>query len=145
MGRRQARETAIKSLYQVDVGGAEPESAITNAVDMDQLNQEDIDFARELVMGSIEHMQEIDKTISSLSKDWSIDRLARVDYNIMRMAIYEIMYRDDIPYGVTVNEAVELAKMYGGSDSGKFVNGILGKVAGKAAPSGTVAGSEGNL
>ncbi|MFZ5652295.1 MAG: transcription antitermination factor NusB [Bacillota bacterium] len=145
MGRRQARETAMKSLYQVDVGGAEPESAITNAMDMDQLSPEDIDFARELVMGSIEHMQEIDKTISSLSKDWNIDRLARVDHNIMRMAVYEIMYRDDIPYGVTVNEAVELAKMYGGSDSGKFVNGILGKVAGKAALSGTGAGSEGNL
>lgn len=133
MGRRQARETALKSLYQVDVGGVEPESAIVHAAELDQLSPEDIDFTRELVMGSINNMREIDRTIALLSRDWNIDRLARVDHNIMRMAIYEIMYRSDIPFGVTVNEAVELAKIYGGGESGKFVNGILGKVTPKAA------------
>ncbi|MFZ5647809.1 MAG: transcription antitermination factor NusB [Bacillota bacterium] len=135
MGRRQAREAAMKSLYQVDVGGVDPEEAIQHSASLDQLSPEDIDFTRELVLGSIRHMNEIDKTISTLSRDWNIDRLARVDHNIMRMAIYEIMHRDDIPFGVAVNEAVELAKRYGGSDSGKFINGILGKIPEKASPS----------
>jgi len=128
MGRRQAREAAMKTLYQVDVGGIDPDMAIKNTAEIDAIAPDDLNFAKELVMGSMRHLREIDNTITALSRDWNIERLAKVDINIMRMAIYEILYRDDIPFSVTVNEAVELAKTYGSDDSGKFVNGILGKV-----------------
>jgi len=139
MGRRQARETVLRTLYQVEVGGIESERAIKNTSDISEtleeeaeklgpLNQEDFKFARELVFGTIGHQSEIDGIIAALSRDWNIERLARVDHNIMRLAVYEIMHRDDIPSSVTVNEAVDLAKLYGGEESGKFVNGILGKL-----------------
>lgn len=128
MGRRQSREAVLKSLYQIDVGGASPERAMADALAFTGLTPEDSVFMSELVLGAMEHLTEIDRIIASLSKDWNIDRLARVDHNIMRMAVYEIIYRDDIPFGVTVNEAVELAKKYGGEESGKFVNGVLGQV-----------------
>ncbi|KJS00702.1 MAG: nitrogen utilization protein B [Peptococcaceae bacterium BRH_c4a] len=131
MGRRQAREAAMKTLYQMDVGGIDPEVAIKNTAEIEAITPDDLIFTRELVLGSTEHLSEIDDTIAALSRDWNIERLARVDRNIMRMAIYEILYRDDIPFSVTVNEAVELAKTFGSEDSGKFVNGVLGKVARK--------------
>lgn len=136
MGRRQAREAAMKTLYQMDVGGIDPEVAIKNTAEIDIIAPDDLIFTRELVLGSIQHLSEIDDTITALSRDWNIERLARVDRNIMRMAIYEILYRDDIPFSVTVNEAVELAKTFGSEDSGKFVNGILGKVARKSGAGG---------
>ena len=137
MKRRQAREAALQTLYQVDVGGVDPENAIAATAELNKTSPEELSFTRELVFGSINHMSEIDHTISKLSKDWNLQRLARVDHNIMRMAIYEIIYRDDIPPGVTINEAVELAKAYGGKDSGKFVNGILGMLIKNSTADGT--------
>ena len=128
MGRRQSREAALQALYQLDVGGAESDQAMAYAIEIAGITADDSNFMKDLVLGSINHLQEIDQIISTLSKDWNIDRLARVDHNIMRMAIYEILYREDIPFGVTVNEAVELAKMFGGEDSGRFINGVLAHV-----------------
>ncbi|MFZ5596585.1 MAG: transcription antitermination factor NusB [Bacillota bacterium] len=134
MGRKQAREAAVKTLYQVDVGGVDPEKAIENVALMDKIAPGDMDFVRDLVLGSIMHLADIDAIIAALSKDWNVDRMPRVDCNIMRMAIFELLYRDDIPAGVTVNEAVNLAKTYGSELSGKFVNGILGRVVREYAP-----------
>jgi N utilization substance protein B len=128
MGRRQSREVALQALYQVDVGKSDPESAINYLALNSGAGSDDMDFARELVMGALANLQEIDRIIVSYSKDWQLERLARVDRNIMRLSIYEIIYRSDIPPSVSVNEAVELAKVFGGEDSSKFVNGILGRV-----------------
>lgn len=129
MGRRQSREAALQVLYQVDVGGADPDKALADTAELNEIDPEDLKFTRELVLGSMSHIEDIDRIIATLSKDWNIERLARVDHNIMRIAIFEIMHRDDIPFGVTVNEAVELAKTFGGGDSGRFINGILAHVA----------------
>lgn len=129
MGRRQSREAALQVLYQVDVGGADPDKALADTAELNEIDPEDLKFTRELVLGSMSHIEDIDRIIATLSKDWNIERLARVDHNIMRIAIFEIMHRDDIPFGVTVNEAVELAKTFGGEDSGRFINGILAHVA----------------
>jgi N utilization substance protein B len=144
MGRRQARETVIRTLYQVEVGGIDSEKAFQNTADINEtldeeaerlpLNTEDYQFARDLVFGTISNKQEIDEIIAALSRDWNIDRLARVDHNIMRLALYEILHREDIPASVTVNEAVDLAKLYGSEESGRFVNGILGRVLKKGLP-----------
>lgn len=128
MGRRQSREIALQALFQVDVGKADPEYAVNYLALDSGAKKEDIDFARELVLGTMVNLQEIDRIIALYSKDWQLERMARVDRNIMRLSVYEIMYRDDIPPGVSVNEAVELAKVFGGEDSGKFINGILGRV-----------------
>ncbi|AEF94951.1 NusB antitermination factor [Desulfotomaculum nigrificans CO-1-SRB] len=128
MGRRQARETALQALFQIDVGKIEPEFALKNTAEEFGAGPQELEFARQLVIGTLEHINEIDEIISRVSKEWQLSRMANVDRNIMRLALYEMMFRDDIPGSVSINEAVELAKAFGGADSGKFVNGILGKV-----------------
>ncbi|NHM27836.1 transcription antitermination factor NusB [Desulfofundulus sp. TPOSR] len=149
MGRRQAREAALQVLYQVDVARVDPEEALNHLREMaspnpgdsdesDQVNEEDAKiaylsprdmlFARELVAGTLAHLKAFDRVIARLSRDWPLYRMAAVDRNIMRMALYEIFHREDIPNSVAVNEAVELAKTFGGPDSSRFINGILGRV-----------------
>jgi len=85
-------------------------------------------FAQELVDGTIAHQEEIDQTIASYAQDWTINRMAKVDRNVMRLATYEILFRSDIPGRVSLNEAIELAKRFGGEESAKFVNGILDRI-----------------
>ncbi|HZK18378.1 MAG TPA: transcription antitermination factor NusB, partial [Clostridia bacterium] len=87
----------------------------------------DMDFVHRIINGIVKHLPELDAIINRLSKDWELQRMACIDRNIMREALYELLYEKDIPLKVVLNEAVELAKKYGGGDSGKFVNGILGK------------------
>ncbi|OAT86529.1 transcription antitermination factor NusB [Desulfotomaculum copahuensis] len=128
MGRRQAREAALQTMFQIDIGRVGPEAALAHVHSEAGLKAEDLQFARELVMGTIEHLSGLDAVITRLSRDWRLDRLAAVDRNLMRLALFEIFYRDDIPSGVSVNEAVELAKAFGGPESGRFINGILGRV-----------------
>lgn len=128
MSRRQARERALQVLFQFDLGGAAPAAAFAQMdEEFGKLNGSQ-DFAEKLVNGAIEHLAFVDRVIAAVSKDWSINRMASVDRNIMRLALYEVFFCDDIPNNVAVNEAVELGKMFGGDDSGKFINGILGKV-----------------
>lgn len=128
MSRRQARERALQVLFQVDLGGAAPAAAFAQMdEEFGKLNGSQ-DFAEKLVNGAIEHLAFVDRVIAGVSKDWSINRMASVDRNIMRLALYEVFFCDDIPNNVAVNEAVELGKIFGGDDSGKFINGILGKV-----------------
>lgn len=128
MGRRQAREKALQAMFQIDVGKSDPEQALSYA-DGVELANKDNDFARSLVFGTLEHIEVLDEVISRLSKDWQIDRMPSVDLNIMRLALFEMLHVQGIPPGASINEAVELAKKYGGEDSAKFINGILGKVA----------------
>ncbi|MCL4441084.1 transcription antitermination protein NusB [Desulforamulus profundi] len=127
MGRRQARETALQALFQIDVGKNEPDFAIKNTAEEFGAGPQELEFARQLVKGTLEHIDEIDALISRVSKEWQLSRMANVDRNIIRLALYELKFREDIPPNVSVNEAVELAKIFGGADSGRFVNGILGK------------------
>lgn len=128
MGRRKARESAMQVLYQVDVGKMEAEDALAYLREKFYIDDRDVDFARRLITGTLEKLPELDAEISRLSRDWRLERIAAVDRSILRMALYEMLYDDSIPYNVTINEAVEIAKRYCGEQSGKFVNGILGKV-----------------
>ena len=130
MSRRLARETALQVLFQVDMTGDNIDMAATVNKWAQEFAVPDmsIPFAQELVEGSLLHKNEIDKKIASLAQGWSIDRMATVDRNLLRLATYEVLYCLDIPGKVTLNEAVELAKRYGGSDSAKFINGILDKM-----------------
>ncbi|HBV89064.1 transcription antitermination factor NusB [Desulfosporosinus sp.] len=130
MSRRLARETALQVLFQRDLT---KEPVITDK-EVQRWAEEFVVpepsrvFAQELVDGTIAHQEEIDQTIASYAQDWTISRMANVDRNVMRLATYEILFRSDIPGRVSLNEAIELAKRFGGEESAKFVNGILDRI-----------------
>jgi N utilization substance protein B len=128
VSRRQARERALQVLFQVDLGGVDPRKAMQHMDENCGSLMKEADFAERIVFGTLENLKLIDQVIASISKEWDLKRMASVDRNIMRMALYEILFCKDIPGSVSVNEAVELGKIFGGEDSGRFINGILGKV-----------------
>ncbi|MCL6519680.1 MAG: transcription antitermination factor NusB [Armatimonadetes bacterium] len=124
--RRAARELALNVLYQVDIARILPQEALDTALKNAKLEESSAKFAEELVKGTLEHLKEIDERLKRLSVGWELQRQPAVDRNILRMAIFEILYLDQIPPSVSINEAVELAKKYSTEDSGRFVNGVLG-------------------
>lgn len=136
MSRRQAREFALQVLFHIDMGRAEPEEALRQAfvreqeagVSRTRFTDSDAEYARTLVRGTWTRRSEIDGLIARYARDWSVDRMAGVDRNILRMAIFEVMAVDDVPDGVAADEAVELAKTFSTGESGKFINGVLGSV-----------------
>ncbi len=126
--RHKARKDALEVLFQRDITGQALEEIIQNreAAFGSVLS----DFAVNLIYGVAEHQEEIDRLIRSHADHWSLERMSLVDRNIIRIGRYEILYEPDIPINVSINEAVELAKVYGDMDeSSKFVNGILGRIA----------------
>jgi N utilization substance protein B len=127
-GRRASRELALRALFQVDVGSATPEDALEAVCDAERYQQDTIEFGRDLLTGANGHAEHIDRVIERNARGWSLDRMASVDRNILRLALYELLYRPDIPPSVVVDEAVELAKKYSTAESGRFVNGVLGNV-----------------
>ncbi|MDD2485574.1 MAG: transcription antitermination factor NusB [bacterium] len=129
MGKRsRARERAFQILFQIDVGCIDAGEAIKNTLEETQLSEEARNFAIALVQGTLEHINELDELIAKHARGWTIERMVNVDRTIIRMAVYELLYHTEVPYKVTINEAVELAKKYGTEDSGLFVNGILGGI-----------------
>ncbi|MCR5845026.1 MAG: transcription antitermination factor NusB [bacterium] len=124
-GRSQALQLLFTREFDTDGLVSTPDST---ADVMDDLVVED--YARELYDGVVEHIDEIDATIESASRNWLISRMPITDRSILRIAVYEILFRDDVPVGVSINEAVELAQSFGGEDdSFKFINGLLGRIA----------------
>ncbi|WP_062355988.1 transcription antitermination factor NusB [Bacillus kwashiorkori] len=119
MNRRTAREKALQIIFQVDVGGNDLHKV---------MDHYDDPFLLEVVNGTFEHLQPIDQFIGEHLEKWSFDRLANVDKNILRMATYEMKYMDEIPYNVTINEAVEIAKKFADEKAGGFINGVLSKM-----------------
>ncbi|MCL6590977.1 MAG: transcription antitermination factor NusB [Firmicutes bacterium] len=128
MSRRLIRETVFSILFQVDLGRSHWRDVLEYTLAESEFPENSISFLTELVSGTIQHLKEIDTEITRFSEGWKLERMASTDRNILRMAVYEIKYRDDIPPGVSVNEAVDLAKKFGDEESGKFVNGILGNL-----------------
>jgi N utilization substance protein B len=115
-------------LYQREVTG----ESISHIIDHGTYSTEDgvpDDYSRELALGVEASLGELDSLIGTTSEHWSVGRMPLVDRNILRIATYELTRHDDVPPSVAINEAVELAKVYGGEDSSKFVNGVLGKIA----------------
>lgn len=129
--RTISREFALQILYQVDITRDTPEAALENfwsARSQEEIEAELKEFTSKLVKGVVFHIDEIDKKISEYAANWQLKRMAVVDRNIMRMGCFEILYCDDIPSKVSINEAVDLAKKFSGVEAGKFVNAILDKV-----------------
>ena len=130
MDRTLAREIAMKLLYADSVGG---EDTIPEALEQSNastlLDADGQAFAESLYTGATEQLVSVDEQIASHTTGWAFERIAKVDLAILRLATFEIMYRDDIPEGASINEAVELGKKFGGDKSAKFINGVLGAVA----------------
>lgn len=127
-GRRLSREMALKVLFQIDLVSTNIEETLKYTFENVKLSVEVKEFTLLLVKGVMSNLSEIDKAINSYTKNWSLERITNIDRNILRMAIYEILYLKNIPKSVSINEAVELAKKYGTKSSFSFVNGVLGKI-----------------
>ncbi len=126
--RRKSREQALHILYQREITG-ESLTQILGSATYNAEGGEPTEFCRRLLTGVEAEQNTIDDTIERLSEHWTLARMPLVDRNILRLAVYEILYEEDVPASVAINEAVELAKAYGGDDSSKFVNGVLGRLA----------------
>ena len=126
IARRKSRENAIIVLYQRDLLGKK----ISEILESNSMAGKEYDeFTLKLVMGVDKHRKRIDSTIMDVVENWSLGRIAIIDRNILRVAIYEMLYEDDIPLKVSVDEAIEIAKSLGQKeDTPKFINGILGKI-----------------
>jgi transcription antitermination protein NusB len=125
MKRRTAREKALQALFQIDVSNTDPASAIEHVLEGEQGD----DYLTKLVLGVIEQKDEIDPLIKENLEKWTMDRLATVDRNLLRIAVYELKYcRDEVPENVVLDEAIEIAKIYGDEQSSRFINGLLSKV-----------------
>jgi len=123
------RELALKALYRIDIcGGASSDdlAAVFSAVASD--NRVRV-FANTLIEGVRRDERELDKSIADALEHWSVKRLSRVDHNILRIAVFELLHLDDVPARVTIDEAIELAKTFGDEGSGRFVNGVLDQIA----------------
>jgi N utilization substance protein B len=126
--RHKARIIALQALYEVDSVARPPETVIERLLAEAGLPEEISGFSRDLVSGTIKNMKEIDRNIKKYAPAYPVDQLAIIDRNILRLAIFEILFDNKVPVKVAVNEAVELAKAFGGGSSAKFINGVLGSV-----------------
>jgi N utilization substance protein B len=127
--RRRARHQALHILYQREIT-EQPLSRILSEGTYNVEDGEPTDYCRDIVLGVEAHQPRIDRLIEDTSSNWTLSRMPLVDRNILRLAVFEMLYRDeDVPDSVAINEAVEMAKVYGGEDSSKFVNGVLGRLA----------------
>jgi N utilization substance protein B len=127
--RRDAREAAIQFLYQVDTHRpAKIDEALKAFWKQTEEKKAVCDFADDLLRGVLEKLPEVDAKIRTLADNWDFERLATVDRNILRLAIYEMLFRPEIPPVVSINEAIEIAKKFSTAESGKFVNGLLDRV-----------------
>jgi len=123
--RRRARELAVQVLHHLEYTPGNPEDSFDTVCKSFLPPREIRPFAKDLVLGVWRNKEDLDKLISRASKNWRIERMSRVDRNILRIAVYEVMYMGDIPPKVSIDEAVELGKRFGAEDSGAFVNGVL--------------------
>ena len=127
--RTRARECALKILYGMEITKEPPETSIKMFwSNHDEEESEIIEFTNALVIGVKRNQEFIDKTISSYAANWELKRMAMIDRNILRFATFELLFMEEVPPKVAINEAIDLAKRYGDQESGKFVNGILDKI-----------------
>ena len=128
--RTRARECALQALYQVDTSAGDPREALRAILShFEEADEETASFAEQLVRGVQSERSAIDELIQRSSTHWKLERMARVDRNILRLAVYELLRRGDVPVRVTLNEAIELGKKFGSEESSAFVNGVLDRIA----------------
>ena len=127
--RRQGREFALQILYQVDVTGGDPRQALALFWQNFEPGADTREFTTELVTGAWRERSRIDKLVADAAEHWRLGRLPKVDLNLLRLAVYELLAYPHIPAGVTINEAIEIARRYCSDDASVFVNGVLDRIA----------------
>jgi len=128
MGRKQAREGTMKLIYQMEVNDDFSEEALSLFFENFPFDQSEKEYIIDAYNKIKDNIEEIDNLIENTLEGWKINRLAKIDLAILRIALYEILYRNDIPVEVSINEAIETAKKYSSEDSYKFINGVLGSI-----------------
>jgi N utilization substance protein B len=123
--RRRAREATLALLYQLDMGVPDFSAHKEHYFETNKMPKKARIYAVQLIEGVMGKRKEIDDELTRVSNHWRIDRMNVIDRNIIRLAIYEILHMDDVPRNVSINEAIEIGKLYGTEDSGSFINGIL--------------------
>jgi N utilization substance protein B len=140
--RRRARHQALHILYQREIT-EQPLNRILSEGTFSVEDGDPTEYCRDIILGVEAHQSRIDRLIEETSSNWTLSRMPLVDRNILRLAVFEMLYRDeDVPDSVAINEAVEMAKVYGGEDSSKFVNGVLGRLADQAGEGGLEEGND---
>lgn len=129
MSRRELREQIFKMLFRIEFHeGMEKEEQMQLFLEEEEeISKEDSEYIRNKYENIVEHLEEIDASVNEKAKGWKTSRMAKVELSLIRLAVYEIQYDEDIPAGVAINEAVELAKKYGADSSPAFINGVLAK------------------
>jgi len=126
--RRKSREFALQALYQWSITRQDPFLIFDQQkINFSPADEKD-EFAQQVVVGVLEHYKYIDELIEKFSEHWRLDRISIIDRNILRMAVFELLFREDIPPRVTLNEAIDLGKRFGSEDSSAFINGILDRI-----------------
>lgn len=126
--RRRAREDTLRILFQFEFNNTQPEKMLTLYWDNIQVSKEVREYSTWLVNGVVSHLDSIDDIIQSISEHWRISRMALVDRNILRIAVFELLYEENLAPAIVINEAIEIAKKYSGDDAATFINGILDAV-----------------
>jgi len=126
--RRKARAVALQALYEIDLAGHDVEAVIARHLAEAEFSEENKVFIAGLVRGVLRHREEIDRHVQGFAPAWPIEQIAVVDRNILRLAIFEILFDNKVPVKAAINEAVELAKKFASDNSARFVNGVLGSV-----------------
>ncbi len=126
MGRRRARESTMKLLYQMDINKEINDEAIDLFLEENNCDKKEKNYILDSIKNICDNKDTIDSYVRKYASGWKLDRIAKVDLSILRIAIYEILFREDIPLQVSINEAIEVSKKYSSSESSKFINGLLG-------------------
>jgi len=126
--RRKARESTLQILFQLEFDNSEPEKTIEQYWQQREATEEIKEYSRWLVKGIISHQRDIDRIIQSVSEHWRLSRMALVDRNILRMAVFELLFEKNIAPAIVINEAIEIAKKYSNEEAAMFVNGVLDAV-----------------
>lgn len=132
--RRKGRELALQALYQIEITGDTSAAAVELFLNHFEGAAKSKEFARRLVFGVVSQRPEIDRRIEECTENWKLARLAKVDFLILRVATYELVFCADIPHNVSLNEAIEIGKRFGTDDSAAFINGVLDRIAQSSAP-----------
>jgi N utilization substance protein B len=130
--RRQARMIALQTLYEYDTARHSASEVLQRHAEDRHLQPKVVEYASELVRGVCDHLADIDAHIQSAAREWPLQQMARIDKNILRLAIYEILFNNTVPAKAAINEAVELAKQFGSDTSSRFINGVLGTIFNRA-------------
>ncbi len=127
--RRRARRVILETLYEYDIANHDPAEVLEQRLEASPMERAGIEFASRIVQGVIVYQEQMDRLIARFAPEWPLDQMAVIDRNILRIAIYEFLVTDETPIKVAINEAVELAKVYGSDSAPRFINGVLGTLA----------------